>query len=121
MFEPGRVGGQRGGVVEILGIRVLDHTSFDVTAPGRIGMVFDSVFPSFIKTTMPRVPEAGHLESRSPTIGKSAPAEAKLPTPSRYWAILGSCQAGGPSANVIFTVRTLPDALRYVTAMLSPG
>ncbi|BBZ42574.1 hypothetical protein MCNS_56370 [Mycobacterium conspicuum] len=44
MFEPGRVGGQRGGVVEILGIRVLDHTSFDVTAPGRIGMVFDSVF-----------------------------------------------------------------------------
>ena len=42
MFEPSRVGGQCGGVAEIVGTRVLDHTSFHMTAPG--GMVFDSVF-----------------------------------------------------------------------------
>ena len=42
VFEPGRVGGQYGGVAEIVGTRVLDHTPFDMTAPG--GMVLDSVF-----------------------------------------------------------------------------
>ena len=37
VFEPGRVGGQCGGIVEIVGTGVLDHTSFDVTALRRDG------------------------------------------------------------------------------------
>lgn len=41
VLEPRRIGGQRGGVVEVVGVGVLDHTVLDVTAP--CGMVLDSV------------------------------------------------------------------------------
>lgn len=42
MLKPGRIGGQGGGAAEVLGIRMLDHTAFDVTALH--GRVLDAVF-----------------------------------------------------------------------------
>lgn len=42
VLKPGRIGGQGGGAAEVLGIRMLDHTAFDVTALH--GRVLDAVF-----------------------------------------------------------------------------
>ena len=102
---------------EVAGFGVLDHPSLDVAALR--GVVLDSVYcvaHQFHDATGTR---RGTLKITRATTEQSRLAPNELAGVAGN--IPGKRQAGGPSASVTFSVRAVPDLLRQLTEMESPG
>lgn len=112
MLKPGRIGGQGGGAAEVLGIRMLDHTAFDVTALH--GRVLDAVFC---------LVHCFHDATRTGDGTRGLTRQSRLaPIQLAGRRVVSATKSGrGPSANVTFPVRVPPDLVCQVTEMTSPG